>query len=58
MLKLKRLDFLSNQSWAAHKGCLLILGEQLSGLLLQKWTTRLEFVMKLKAVRKFCGPWS
>ena len=27
VLKLKRLDFLSNQSWAAHKGCLLLLGE-------------------------------
>ena len=26
VLKLKRLDFLSNQSWAAHKGCLLVLG--------------------------------
>ena len=23
VLKLKRLDFLSNQSWATHKGCSL-----------------------------------
>ena len=48
VLKLKRLDFLSNQSWAAHKGCLLCWVSSYRGLLSQKWTTRLEFVMKLK----------
>ena len=36
VLKLKRLDFLSNQSWAAHKGCLLRLGEQLSRITVTK----------------------
>ena len=36
VLKLERLDFLSNQSWAAHKGCLLVLGEQLSRIAITK----------------------
>ena len=36
VLKLKRLDFLSNQSWAAHKGCLPVLGEQLSRIAIHK----------------------
>ena len=36
VLKLKRLDFLSNQSWAAHKGCLLVLREQLSRISITK----------------------